>query len=125
MVDGTKYDSVLDALKITKTEFDSELSGMALEWTKDDDTRFDASTGDLRNWAREYLDGHEWFESFDGATLGAIVEFADVDPQALTRWHCQGDAAAALETMAEEAIIEQFVAEVQASQEQVLSGGDQ
>ena len=120
MPEGTKYDSVLDAMKVTEAEYRGLLSSMTLEFVQERSGAHGASTGKMRNWAQDYLEGHEWFQEFDGATCGAIVEFSDVDAQVLTRWHCQPDAQQALEVMAEEAIIEDFVAALREQQAEVF-----
>ena len=116
MPEGTKYDSVLDAMKVTEAEYRGLLSSMTLEFVQEESGAHGASTGKMRNWAQDYLGCHE----FDGATCGAIVEFSDVDAQVLTRWHCQPDAQQALEVMAEEAIIEDFVAALREQQAEVF-----
>lgn len=108
--DGTKYDSTLDALKVTQAEYENQrIQGVREVQEKDHIDLTRAPRRDLRSEAKDYVDAHQWFDSFDGATLGAIVEFSDVDGYELTRWQLATDATEALQRMAREAMVTDIV----------------
>jgi len=105
MPEGSKYDSVTESLKLTQSGYNLAVSNATSEIQKESDRPiFDLSKQELNKRAKNYAANHEWFDGFtDGAEYGAIVEFSEVSPNALTTWQTYTDTMKALRAMAEEA----------------------
>jgi len=124
-IDGT-YDSTLDALKMTKPEYEGEVIKAVREiQEKEHIDLARAPKRDLRTEAEEIVDSHEFFDGFDGATLGAIVDWSDVSMHKLTRWHINSNAQKALRRMAREAMVEDILDSVREVKYQVEGPADE
>lgn len=121
---STKYDSTLDHLKMTSGEYENQvMKGVRAIQEKEyiDLTR--APKRKLKSEAEDFVDDHDWFDEFDGATLGAIVEFSDADKGEITRWQIRHGPQGALEEMAREAMVLDILNNVRQVKYTVESGG--
>lgn len=110
----SKYDTVVDALKMTEPEYRNKvMDGVAHVTESESVTPVRPSKGEAKNAARKWAEGLPIFskEEWDGATYGAIVEFSKTPTADLTRWHLKHSAHSALRAMALEAMVNDVVEE--------------
>lgn len=106
-----KYDSTLDALKMTEAEYQNAVT-TAVSEIQAEHGLVGTDPEVLKDAAKDHAQDHEWFQSFDGATFGAIVEWSGSDPLEVQRWQLENERGAALRQMAvqtfEQDIIDQI-----------------
>ena len=104
----TKYDSVVEQLKMTEPEYRNlRHDGIDVIVQSDSHTPVRPAKDEAKHTVRGWADELDIFQpdQFDGATLGAIVEFSDVDETKLTKWQLKAGAKSGLIAMAKEALV--------------------
>jgi len=103
--------SLLDRMHIEQSGYKLAVSNITSQ-IQDENGLFGRGDTEILQDAKDAVDGHEWFDGFNGAIYGEIVTYTDAEPAAICNYEIESDPQDVLKVMAKECMVRDVMKQV-------------